>query len=93
MCGRLKAVDQAADLLRQYEQQEKMERQWASQMEAEARHRQQEEERLRVSTYTRSSDPLLYRRFSERRIVASCVKCDVQADKSRALTSTTRFQE
>ncbi|XP_043207067.1 microtubule-actin cross-linking factor 1-like isoform X6 [Amphibalanus amphitrite] len=44
---RLKAVDQAADLLRQYEQQEKMERQWASQMEAEARHRQQEEERLR----------------------------------------------
>ncbi|XP_037076959.1 dystonin-like [Pollicipes pollicipes] len=44
---RLRSVDQAADLLAQYEQKERMERQWASQMEAEARHRQQEEERAR----------------------------------------------
>ncbi|XP_037084660.1 plectin-like [Pollicipes pollicipes] len=34
---RLRAVDQAADLLSQYEQQEMMERQWASQKESEAR--------------------------------------------------------
>ena len=47
--GRLRAVDQAADLLSQYEQQEQMERQWASQMESEARQRQLELERARVS--------------------------------------------
>ncbi|KAF0294090.1 hypothetical protein FJT64_008229 [Amphibalanus amphitrite] len=46
---RLRAVDQAADLLSQYEQQEQMERQWASQMESEARQRELELERARVS--------------------------------------------
>ncbi|XP_043245138.1 dystonin-like isoform X38 [Amphibalanus amphitrite] len=44
---RLRAVDQAADLLSQYEQQEQMERQWASQMESEARQRELELERAR----------------------------------------------
>ena len=76
-------MDQAADLLRQYEQQEKMERQWASQMEAEARHRQQEEERLRVNGYIHSSDRRLYRTYYERRIFASRIKCAVQPDKGR----------
>ena len=51
--GRLRAVDQAADLLSQYEQQEQMERQWASQMESEARQRQLELERARVSGQAR----------------------------------------
>ena len=52
---RLRAVDQAADLLSQYEQQEQMERQWASQRESEARQRQLELERARVSTARRLS--------------------------------------
>ena len=42
-------MDQAADLLTQYEHQEKMERQWASQKESEARQRELELERARVS--------------------------------------------
>ena len=54
---RLRAVDQAADLLSQYEQQEQMERQWASQQESEARQRELDLERARVSPRVAGDPP------------------------------------